>query len=163
MVADEAEGQIFLPCAERDVGEPLARGRDGARLRNVDLRRRGEAHRAQRRRPVELRRQLRELGAGHWVMRGDRIAAPLGRPLILRQAGFERDDPVGAPFGVGQAGELAELDDIVAVGASDGVVFLALEQVIIAGREAEPRLAGDGGVAGRIVLVGADADIDRAA
>ena len=49
-------------------------------------------------------------------MSRDRIAAPLGSPLVLRDAGFERDDSVGAAFRIGQAGELAQVDDIVAVG-----------------------------------------------
>ena len=107
MVADEAVGQIFLPRLQRHVGNPLAGRGNRRRFRDVDRLRRAQAYRAKRRRPVELGRELLKLSAGHHIVGGDRVAPPLGRPLILRQPRLERDDAVGATFGIGQAGELA--------------------------------------------------------
>ena len=49
----------------------------------------------------------------------------------------------------------------MAVCAPDGIVLLALQQVIVARRKAELRLARIGRVALGIVLVGGDADVDR--
>jgi len=60
------------------------------------------------------------------------------------------------------AGQLLDLDDIGAVRLADRLVLLAGQQVIVAARQAETRLAGHHRVAGWILLVGGDADADRA-
>src|SRR5204863_318435 len=103
-----------------------------------------------------------ELGAIHWVVGLLRVAARLGRPLVLGEAGLEREDRVGLGLCIGNAGQLLDIDDIGAVGLADRLVLLAWQQIIVAARQAQARLAGHHGVAGRILLIGRNADADRA-
>ena len=94
-------------------------------------------------------------------MRLDRIAPRLGRPLILRQPRLQRDDPRRAGIGIVEPRKCQDLRDIIVIGLADRVIFRARQQVIIARRQPQPRLACRRGIAGRIILVGGDAQIDR--
>ncbi len=161
MVADEAISEIFLPGAERHVGDAFACGGDRRRFRDIDGFRGAKSDGRKRVGPVELGRQLLELRHGHHIMGGDGVAAPFGGPLVLGEPRLKRDDPVGATFRVRQARELSQLDDVSAISGADGIVFLALEQIIVARWQPQASLTGMDGVSGRVILVGGDPHVDR--
>ncbi len=155
------EGEPILPGVDRNAVEHRRLGGDRALLagdHGLDL---AEPGGLEEGRPVILRGELGELRAVHRIVGELDVAAALGRPMRLGDAMLERDHPVGARLGIGEAGEALEGDEIGAVGGAVAVVIGARAQIIIAARHAEAALARKSDIMSGVGGVGDDADVDR--
>ena len=161
VIRDEAEGDPFLPGRQWGRTKDLAGTGNRRRFGHDDRLRIAEAAFGEHRVPVELRRQLGQLGAGHRIVDLVDVSAVGGLPLDLRQSGLERDDAVGCALGIGLAGELFDRYDIVPIGSAMRLHLRIVFEIIFAARHAERRLAGEHRIHVGVLEIGPDAYVDR--
>ena len=155
------EGFPRLPGLDRRFGEDGGDFREGGVLLHHHPLDRAEVHGAEIGRPVEAGGVGRQLSGAHRVIGGVAVAALLGRPVRLGDAGLQRDNGGGGLGRPGPAGHLQHLGDIGLI------LFLLLgeqrREIVVAGGQADAALAHIGDVAVGDSGVGGDAQADDGA
>ena len=113
-----------------------------------------EAELGERAVPLQLRRERAQLRAGHRIVDFLDVAALLGRPMDFAIAVSSAMMRSARASGSADPGEPLKLDQIIAIGLAIGVIFRALEQVIIAVGHAEAVLRRVNRIARRVLEVG---------
>ena len=87
-----------------------------------------------------MRRQRLERGQRHPVVGRIAIAVARAIPLLLGQAGLEREDAIGGAAWIALAGEGEQLRDVIRVGLSDPGELVVRSEVVVAVRHVQARL-----------------------
>ena len=155
--------QVGLHVVERRGGDEVRRRRGKFRLAHVHAAGFLGADSGEIGVPIEAGRGLVQVGHGHLVVVGLRVAQIDARLAGLGEFGLEAEHALG--FGGGYLGLVAEqhehLADVLLVGGANLLRFFVVEQVIIAVRQAQATLAELGDVGLGILLVGPDLEVEQ--